>query len=322
MLKYKYKRKRLVMNKIRVVFMGTTEFAVKILDKLVESVDVVLVVTQPDSIVGRKKILTESSVAVAAREYGIEVVKPIKIREDYQGILDVEPDLIVTCAYGQIIPKILIDSPRLGCINVHASLLPKYRGGAPMQRAIMDGEKETGVTIMYMDEHMDSGDIIEQRAIPIEEGDNLDSLSRKLAQISGELLVDVLPKIISGVNERIKQNEDEVTYGYIIKREDELLDFHKSTREVFNKIRALSTKPGAYFILNGRQMKVFESRIGSASGTASTITGIYKDGFGIATDDGEIVIVRVKPEGKNEMSATAYLNGVDVDHFKGLKVNV
>lgn len=309
------------MKDLKVVFMGTPEFAVKILEALVGVVDVVLVVSQPDAMVGRKKTLEESSVALKAREYGIEVIKPVKIREDYSRIVEVKPDLIVTCAYGQIIPKALLDIPRLGCINVHASILPKYRGGAPIQRAIMNGETKTGVTIMYMDEHMDSGDIIEIVEVPILDEDNLDSLSDKLATSGAKLLLEVLPSIVDGSNKKIKQDENEVTFGYIIKREDELLDFHKSTREVYNKIRALSSKPGAYFILNGQQMKVFESRIGETSGEESTITRIYKDGFGIATSDGEIIITKIKPEGKREMLVIDYLNGTDKEKLKGMKVN-
>ncbi|HBA38051.1 MAG TPA: methionyl-tRNA formyltransferase [Firmicutes bacterium] len=310
------------MKDIRAVFMGTPEFAVSILDKLVELVDVVLVVSQPDAIIGRKKVLEESAVTKRASELGIEVVKPTKIREDYEKIIEVKPDIIVTCAYGQIIPKILLDTPRLGCINVHASLLPKYRGGAPIQRAIMEGEKETGITVMYMDEHMDSGDIIEKRSIPILESDNCDSLSGKLASLGADLLGEVLPKVIDGTSKRVSQDESKVTYGYIIKREDELLNFNDSTLKVFNKIRGLSTKPGAYFILNGRIIKVLESRIGSSHGDTNHVTEIYKDGFGIATLDGEIVITKVKPEGKKEMSARDFLNGINKDELKGMELNV
>lgn len=307
---------------LKVVFMGTPEFAVEILDKLVENVDVVCVVSQPDAPVGRKKVLEVSPVAKKALEYGIEVIKPKKIREEYRHILDINPDLIVTCAYGQIIPKSLIDAPRLGCINVHASLLPNYRGGAPIQRAIMNGEKETGITIMYMDEHMDSGDIIEQRSIPILDEDNLDSMNEKLSKLGGELLVEVLPKVIEGTNDRIEQNEDEVTFGYVIKREDERIDFGVTTREVYDKIRGLSSKPCAYFTLDGREIKVIRARIGEGSGKIGHVTEIYKDGFGIATSDGEVIITKIKPEGKKEMMAVDFLNGLDKNKLKGMEVNV
>lgn len=310
------------MKDLRVVYMGTPEFAAVVLDRLREVSNVVLVVSQPDAPVGRKRILEESEVSKRAHEYGIEVINPRKIREEYQEVLDANPDIIVTCAYGQIIPKELLDSPRLGCINVHASLLPKYRGGAPIHRAIIEGESETGITIMYMDEHMDSGDIIEQRSIPITDEDNLDIMNEKLADLGGKLLVEVLPKIACGTASRTKQDESKVTYGYVIKREDELLDFNLSTRDVFNKIRGLSTKPCAYFTLNGRIVKVIEARIGTSAGNASSITEIYKDGFGIATRDGEIVVTKIKPEGKKEMTAVDFLNGLDKKKLKGMCVNV
>lgn len=309
------------MKNIRAVFMGTPEFAVPILESLSEVVNVVLVVSQPDKPVGRKKIVTPSPVKKLALEKGIEVVTPEKIRTDYQAVVDAKPDIIVTCAYGQIIPREILELPRLGPINVHASLLPKLRGGAPIHRAIMEGYDKTGITIMYMDEHMDSGDIISQREVPITNEDTLDTLSAKLMSLGSELLIETLPKIVEGTNERIKQNEEEVSFGYIIKKEDELLDFKKSTKEVYDKIRALNSTPGAYFILHGKKIKVYESRIGSKKGTPEYVTDIYKDGLGIGTSDGEIIITKIKPEGKNMVEVKDYLNGIKKENLLGVKVN-
>lgn len=309
------------MKNIRTVFMGTPDFAVPILESLIEAVNVVLVVSQPDKPVGRKKIVTPSPVKKLALEKGIEVVTPEKIRTDYQAVVDAKPDIIVTCAYGQIIPREILELPRLGPINVHASLLPKLRGGAPIHRAIMEGYDKTGITIMYMDEHMDSGDIISQREVPITNEDTLDTLSAKLMSLGSELLIETLPKIVEGTNERIKQNEEEVSFGYIIKKEDELLDFKKSTKEVYDKIRALNSTPGAYFILQGKKIKVYESRIGSKKGTPEYVTDIYKDGLGIGTSDGEIIITKIKPEGKNMVKVKDYLNGIKKENLLGVKVN-
>lgn len=309
------------MKDLKVVFMGTPLFAEHILKTLIPNTKVLLVVSQPDAPVGRKKILTPSPVKKLALENNIEVFTPNKIREDYQRIIEVQPDIIITCAYGQIIPKIIIDTPKLGCINVHASLLPELRGGAPIHRAIMNGLKETGITIMYMDEQMDSGDIISQKSIDIQDEDNLETLSNKLMDIGANLLLETLPSIIDKTNNRIKQDECKVTFGYIIKKEDELLNFNKTSKEVFNHIRALNPNPGAYFILQDKKIKVYNSKIGSNKGTPSTIINIYKDGIGIATLDGEIIITEIKPEGKNRILVKDYLNGVDKNQIKGLVVN-
>lgn len=309
------------MKDLRVVFMGTPDFAKHILQSLIENTNVILVVSQPDAPVGRKKVLTPSPVKLLAENNGIEVFTPNKIREDYQRIVDVYPDIIITCAYGQIIPKEILEIPRLGCINVHASLLPKLRGGAPIHRSIMEGFKTTGITIMYMDEHMDSGDIISQEEVEIKNEDNLDSLSEKLMAVGSSLLIKTLPSIIDGTNERIKQDEDEVTFGYIIKKEDELLDFNKTSREVFNHIRALDSKPGAYFLMDGKHVKVFSSRIGDAKGEVSTIINVYKDGIGVGTKDGEIILTEIQPEGKKRVKVSDYLNGIDKNELKGTVLN-
>ena len=193
------------MNTPKIVFMGTPSFAANILENLIKEYNVSLVVCQPDKEKDRKGNYIYSPVKKIALENNIKVIQPTKIRKEYQEIIDENPDIIITCAYGQIIPKILLDLPRLGCINVHASLLPKLRGGAPIHHALIDGLEKTGITIMYMDEKMDNGDIISQKEIEIKEDEYLDSLYQKLSFLGRDLLLETLPSIIARTNSRIKQ---------------------------------------------------------------------------------------------------------------------
>ena len=302
---------------IKTVFMGTPEFAVPILDTLIKNTEVVLVVTQPDKYVGRKKVLTYSPIKNLALEHNIPVFQPARIKVDYEAIKEYHPDLIVTCAYGQIVPKEVLDAPRLGCINVHASLLPKYRGGAPIHHAIMDGETKSGITIMYMDVGMDTGDMIVKKEIPVEEHDTLGSLSDKLSKLGASLLEEVLPSIINGTNTRESQNNAEATYAHIIKREDEHLDFQGTALEVDRKVRALNPEPYANMLLNKEEVKVIEGYIGEDTNTkAGTIANITKDAIGIACKDKIYYITKLKPFGKKEMMTRDYLNGADKNKLK------
>lgn len=301
------------MKNIKVVFMGTPDFAVPILEGLIENYDVVGVVSQPDKKVGRHQQLVNTPIKEVALKNNIICFQPVKIREDYNNILELNPDIIVTCAYGQIIPKEILDFPRLGCINVHASLLPKLRGGAPIHKSIIDGYDKTGITIMYMDEKMDSGDIISQSETIITDTDNLESIHDRLSLMGSELLLNTLPSIIDGSNNRIKQNEEEVTYAWNIKREEEHIDFSKTRREVFNLIRGLSPVPGANFLLDNQEIKVYSSIISErvfSSKKVGEITGLYKDGIGVNCSDGEIILTVIKPFGKKKMDAFSYINGL------------
>ena len=300
------------MEKIKVIFMGTPHFSVAPLEKINELYDVILVVTQPDKEVGRKKEIKFSPVKEFAIENNIEIFQPVKIREDYKRIIDLNPDIIITCAYGQIIPKEILECPKYGCVNIHASLLPKLRGGAPIHKAIINGYDKTGVTIMYMDEKMDSGDIIYQEEIPILDTDNAGTLFDKLSVLGSNMIIKVLPDIIEGSNNRIKQNEDEVTYAYNITREEEKIDFNKSTREVFNQIRGLYPWPVGYSTLDDKKIKIFSSQIGNSNKKAKNgeIINIYNDSIGIKTSDGEILIKEIQLEGKKRVSVKDYLNGI------------
>ncbi len=297
---------------MRIVFMGTPVFAVNVLQSLIDNYEVVGVVSQPDREVGRKRVLMPTPIKKLAEEYNVPVFQPLKIREDYQDVLSLKPDMIVTCAYGQIIPKEILDYPKYGCINVHASLLPKLRGGAPIHKAIIDGYDKTGITIMYMDVGMDSGDIIAQRETEIEDDDNLESLSNRLSEMGASLLIDTLPSIVEGTNKREKQNTDEVTFAYNIKREEEHIDFNKTSREVFNLIRGLNPNPLANAILFDLEMKIVEAKVlnENKNGLAGEIIEVRKNGIVVKTGDGVVLITKVKPFGKKIMDVSSYVNGV------------
>lgn len=297
------------MQELKVIFMGTPEFSVPILKALIEYTNVIMVVTSPDAYIGRKKVLTACPVKTLAIENNIPVFSPLHIRKDYETIVDAKPDIIITCAYGQIIPKKLIDLPRLGCINIHASLLPKYRGGAPIHHAIMDNEKETGITIMYMDEGMDSGDIITEEKIMVDLHDNLETLSNKLSNLGTKMIIEQLPLIINGTNKRIKQDLSKVTFAPIIKREDEHIDFSDNAVKIYNKVRALYPHPLANFIIDDIEYKIGECEIVPARGKEKTIISEDKDSFTIMTSDQGIKVLKIKPAGKSLISVHDFKNG-------------
>ncbi len=299
------------MESIKIVFMGTPQFSVPILEGLIDNYNVVGVVTQPDKIVGKNKKPSFTPVKECALKNNIKVFQPDKIKNDFKNILDLHPDIIITCAYGQMIPNEILEYPKYGCINVHASLLPKLRGGAPIHHAIIDGYDKTGVTIMYMVQKMDAGDIISSKEIKINEDDNVGKLHDKLSLLGKELLLETLPNIINGNISRTPQNEEEVTYAWNIKREEEIIDFNKTSRQVFNHIRGLNPFPGAYSTLDGKVLKIYESKIGNSKGKIpGEIIEIYKDGIGVSTLDGEIILTQIKPFGKKLMSVKDYLNGI------------
>lgn len=297
---------------MNIVYMGTPEFSVGPLRELIKKYNISLVVTQPDRKVGRKQEIKFSPVKEFALENNIEVFQPEKIRKEYQYILDKKPDLIITCAYGQIIPKEILDYPKYKCINIHASLLPKYRGGAPIHHAIINGDEYTGVTIMYMDEAMDSGDILYQEKIKIEENDNVGTMFNKLSDLGSKMIIDFLPKFLNGEITPIKQNADEVTYAYNISKEDEKIDFNNNSKDIFNKIRGLNPFPVSYTLLDDKRVKLYSSRIGSSNknGEIGEIIHIYEDGIGIRTKDGEIIITELQFEGKKKTHAKEYINGL------------
>lgn len=311
------------MNNVKIVFMGTPDFACNVLQGLINNdYNVSLVVSQPDKYVGRKHILTNTPVKQLAINNNIGVFQPEKIKNDYQKIVDINPDLIITCAYGQIIPEELINLPRLGCINVHASLLPKYRGGAPIHWAKINGEKKTGVTIMYMDKNMDSGDIISQEELVINNEDTTESLFNKLSILGANLLIETLPSILENNNNRIKQDETLVSYAYNIKREDERINFDDYGVNIINKIRGLYSWPLANMEIDGIEYKILNAEFEEKKiNSVSTIVEIDKNKFGISCKDGVIYITDIKPFGKKAMDIKSFLNGINKEDYKNRKVN-
>lgn len=310
-----------VKRDLRIVFMGTPAFSVPVLEGLIEQYKVKAVVTQPDRMVGRKQELMAPPVKVVANNHTILVLQPERIKNDIEEIVNLRPDLIITCAYGQILPKEILDCATFGCINVHASLLPKLRGGAPIHHAIMDGYKKTGVTIMHMSPRMDEGDIISQVEIEITDTDTASSLHDKLSIAGRDLLLETLPSIIDGSATRTKQESSEVTYGLNITREEEKINFSRTKREIYNQIRGLNSWPGAYTKLEGRIMKVWQSRMTDMTYPNlldGTVTAIYPDGFGVKVSNGEIVFQMIQPEGKGKMKAADFINGLqDKNKFIG-----
>lgn len=300
---------------IKIVFMGTPDFSVPCLEKLIaEGCTIAGVVTQPDRPKGRKRELTPPPVKVAALQHGIPVLQPEKLKasEAVEQILALTPDLIVTAAYGQILPKKLIDYPKFGCINVHASLLPKYRGGAPIHQSIIDGEKETGVTIMYMVEKLDAGDILTQVRVPIEDQDTVGSLHDKLSEAGSKLLLETLPKLIDHKISPIPQEEGLVTYARNILRENERIDWGKTAREIYNQVRGLNPWPVSFTLLEGEPFKVWWGVVVQEEGKYSdpgTVLNLSPEGIDIACGDGIFRMKEVQPSGKRKMSVEEYLRG-------------
>lgn len=306
--------------------MGTPDFSVPVLRSLIEAnYEIVAVVTQPDRPVGRKKMLTPPPVKVEAEKHGINVLQPEKIREKEQleQVFSYKPDLIVTAAYGQILPKELLEAPPFGCVNVHASLLPKYRGGAPIHQAIIDGEKYSGVTIMYMVEKLDAGDMISQVKVEIEEEDHVGSMHDKLSEAGAKLLIETLPALLKGEITPVKQDESEVTFAKNISRDMELLDWNRSGEELYNQIRGLHPWPVAYTTLENKPLKVWWAIKVAAKKTLSpgTIERIEDDGIVVSTgSDVSLKITDLQPSGKKRMTAESFIRGAGAHLSQGMKL--
>ena len=302
------------MKNKNVVFMGTPDFAVPVLKMLIEKTNVIMVVTKPDKRVGRNKELTFSPVKKVALENNIPVFQPIKIKNDYEKLTEGKIDLIVTCAYGQIIPKEVLNLPKYGCINVHASILPKYRGSAPIQWAIINGDKETGVTIMYMDEGMDTGDIISISKMAITSYDNVGTMHDKLSILGAQALEKELKSIFDGSAIRIKQGND-WTLAPMIKREDEHLNFNDYGENIINRIRAFNPWPLANILIDDKEIKIIEAEFKKEKVNKTNCIIINKNKLGISCLDGIVYLKKVKPFGKKEMSIESFLNGINQEEY-------
>ncbi|HYK75259.1 MAG TPA: methionyl-tRNA formyltransferase [Pseudoneobacillus sp.] len=309
----------------KIVFMGTPDFSVPVLRRILEDgYEVIAVVTQPDRPVGRKKVMTAPPVKVEAEKHGIPVFQPEKIRrqEELEPILALNPDLIVTAAFGQILPKDLLDAPKFGCINVHASLLPELRGGAPIHYSIVQGKDKTGITIMYMAEKLDAGDILTNVEVPIEERDTVGSLHDKLSAAGSNLLSETLPKLLNGELTPIPQNDAEASFAPNIKREQERIDWSKTGEEIYNQIRGLNPWPVAYTELEGAVLKVWWGEKYSTNITAEpgTIISLEDDGLVVHTgNQTAIKITELQPSGKKKMTGEQFLRGAN-NHILGKKL--
>ncbi|OCT17211.1 methionyl-tRNA formyltransferase [Paenibacillus pectinilyticus] len=303
--------------------MGTPDFAVPSLRLLLEEgYNVTTVITQPDRPKGRKRVLTPTPVKVEAEKHGIPVLQPVKLREadSVEVIRQLAPDLIVTAAYGQILPKSVLDLPKYGCINIHASLLPKYRGGAPIHHAVMRGEAETGVTIMYMAVGLDTGDMISRVELPIEDTDTTGMLFDKLSIAGADLLKRTLPDLLAGRIEAVAQNEADAIYSPNIRREDEILDWSRSATELWNHIRGLNPFPGAYTLWNGEVLKVWASlkpQTKDSSGTGKsavpgTVLNCSEQGVEVMTGAGTLWLTEIQPAGKKAMPVSEFIRGAQI----------
>ena len=301
-------------NDLRVLFMGTTDFSVKVLDTLSKHYNVIGAVTRQDKPKGRKYVLTPSPVKVFATENGIDIFQPSTLRNDSfkETLTLLNPELIVVVAYGLILPKYVLDYPELGCINVHASLLPLYRGAAPIQRAIINGEKTTGITTMLMDEGLDTGDILEQEEIPIGSDDNFETVTSSLSDLSSKLIISTIEKLRTHTIIPSRQDDDLSTYADKITNDDCLIDFSKDSYDIHNQIRALSPTPSAFTFVNGKRVKIVKSSfIESDNSNASSgeILAVGKEGVFVKCGKGCLIICEVIPEGKKLMPARDFING-------------
>lgn len=301
---------------MRTVFMGTTPFSCVVLQQLLDDkYDVVGVVTQPDRPFGRKQILKPSPIKELALLNNLVVLQPESIRKEYQEVLDLEPELIVTCAYGQIVPKVILDYPIKGCLNVHASLLPKFRGGAPIHWSIIRGETETGVTLMHMDVGMDSGDMIAKKSVSIDDNDTMGDVEAKLMKASQVLIHEELKKYLAGELTSIKQDDKLVTLAYTIQKQDEFISFNRPVKDVYNHIRGLVPWPVGYGVLDEKRVKLHaaEYQHKSVNEPAGTIIKVTTEGIEVACIDGIVILKRLQTEGKQAMDVKDIANGVGRD---------
>ena len=309
---------------MKILFMGTPNFSVPILEAIHKNYEICGVVTQPDKPVGRKKVLTPSPVKEKALELNLPIYQPQRIKEEVKTLLALEPDVIITAAYGQILPKELLEVPPYKAVNVHASLLPKLRGGAPIQRAIMRGFKETGVTIMYMSQKMDAGAILNQKALPIASDETSETLFEKLSYLGRDLLLETLPKLFENNLTPIPQNTKDVTYAYNLKPEEELLDFNELGDTLEAKIRAFYPEPNTYTYLDLEKLKVIEAKFSScenfykhhSDAPNGTVLKIIENGIAIKTPNGKLIITKLQLAGKKAMDVKDFMNGAGKSKVK------
>ena len=307
---------------LNLLFMGTPGISAYVFEQMIlDGYHFVGLVAQPDHPVGRKGIIEKVPTKVIAEKYNIPVFQPIKIRKDFSFMDNLKVDLVITLAYGQIVPQGFLDIPRFGCLNLHGSLLPKLRGASPVQTALINNEKVTGVTLMEMVAAMDAGRMYGKKEVIIEEDDNATSLFKKISEAAKDLVLDLLPKYVDGELEGIPQNEEEVTFCSLIKPEQEKLDLSKDILEVYGYIRGLSDEPGAYLYSDNQKLKIFKAKIANdlVTSEVGTIVQADKRGLLLQCQNGQLAILELQKEGKKRMDYKAFINGNQ--NLLGTKLN-
>jgi len=298
----------------KLVFMGTPAFAATIVQALLETEhDLIAVVTQPDRPFGRDQQLKASAVKLVAMAHQIPTYQPEKIASLYETLLELNPDLIITCAYGQFIPSKILNLPKFGAVNIHASLLPKYRGGAPIHWALIKGEKETGITLMRMVKAMDAGDILFQQALAIDANDDVQSLHDRLAALGASMIVKHLADLLQETCVSTSQDFTQVSYAYTIQKEDEWIQFDQSVEAVLNRVRGLHPWPVGYVLWQGKRLKVFAARQGlmEKRGQVNQVLGLMDQGLAIQAQDGIVLLLEVQLEGRKRMRAEQFYTGLN-----------
>ena len=303
---------------MKAVFMGTPEFAVPTLQALIDHHEVLAVVTQPDKQRGRGKKMQFPPVKEKAVEYDIPVYQPQRARDEefIEELKNLNPDVIVVVAYGQILPESILNIPKYGCINVHGSLLPKYRGAAPIQWAVLDGEEKTGITTMYMEKGLDTGDMIDKAEVVLDKKETAGSLHDKLMVLGADLLLETLKKLEDGTAVREKQNDEESCYAKMLSKDMGQIDFTKSAREIECLIRGMNPWPSAYTFLNGKTLKVWKCKVSTEKTDAvpGTIFLADKEGIHTACGEGVLILTEVQLEGKKRMETEAFLRGYHIEN--------
>jgi methionyl-tRNA formyltransferase len=303
------------MTGLRLVFMGTPEFAVPSLRMLIERGEmVVAAVTQPDRPKGRGQQLASPPVKIVARDHGITVFQPARVRtpEFVEIIRGLRPDLILVTAFGQILPKELLHIPRYGCINVHALLLPRYRGAAPINWCIINGETETGITTMQMDEGLDTGEMLLKKVIPIAQDDDAQTLHDQLSVVGAEALAETLDLLITGRLNAEKQDGLLSSYAPMLKKEDGRIDWNREAPDIRNLVRGLTPWPGAFTFLGEKTVKIYRSRVAGGAGTPGCVLQADRSGLVIACGEGGLLVEELQLEGKKRLSARDFLAGYNI----------
>jgi len=303
-------------KKVKILWLGTPLISAIVLEKLInDGFNIVGVIANIDKPIGRKHEIVPVPTKQVALKYGINVYQPVKIRLDYEFVNEIKPDLIISLAYGQLIPQALLDIPVYGCVNLHGSLLPKYRGAAPMQYALMNGESETGITLMEMVDKMDAGKMYLKEKVELLDEDNMDSLILKMADAAYTAVINGLSDYLNGINIGVEQDETQVTFTSKIKAENQKIDFNNSAESIHNLIRALTSNPGAYFVYKNENFKVSSSKIVDIKSKPGVVVSYDKDGLTVGTNDKSISFTTIQKPGKKMLNICDFVNG-NKDLFK------